>query len=82
MKCYRSCYMTDVQWSDKIVTLTDSNRNRYFVDINEKSAYESFQNWINMVFLKGISQTLTVIEYEDRGNDADFALYIREFINV
>lgn len=82
MKCYRSCYMIDVQWSDKIITLTDSSRNRYFVDIAEKPAYESFQKWLTGVFLKGISQTLTVIEYEDRGNDENFEIYIREFMNV
>lgn len=52
MKCYRSCYMTDIQWSDKIITLTDSNRNRYLLILMKMLRMRHFRIGLIMFFSK------------------------------
>lgn len=73
--------MTDVKVKDKIVILTDSQRMTYYIDSTDMDKSE-FEAWLEGVFLKGISQTLTVFEYVDKGEVGDFEYHIVKFHNV
>ena len=64
-RSYHSSFIVDVSISDTLVTLTDSTRGRYSVDLTDKEVFGQFMTWLDTVFLKGIPQKLTVFEYKD-----------------
>lgn len=78
---FHSCYIIDVTDEPKYsrIRLTDSTRMSWFVDVNDKDTAESFKSWLSGSFLKGVPNTLTVFEYEDRGDDPDIENYIKKF---
>lgn len=78
---YRSCFITDVK-IDKNIVLTDSQRNRYVISFTTNDMPVSeFKAWLTG-FLRGVAQTLTVFQYEDRGEDMDTELHIVKFLNL
>lgn len=81
-RSYHSSFIVDVSIRDTLVTLTDSTRGRYSVDLTDKEVFEQFKTWFHTVFLKGIPQHLTVFEYKDVGKDADFDFWITKFCNL
>lgn len=81
-RSYHSSFIVDVSISDTLVTLTDSTRGRYSVDLTDKEVFGQFKTWLHTVFLKGIPQQLTVFEYKDVGSGADFDFRITKFCNL
>ena len=79
-KHYRSCYIVDVQVGETGVVLTDSQRIRYHIASGDVEPGE-FKKWFEK-FLQGVSQTLTVFEYVDRGEGPDIELHVTKFFNV
>lgn len=75
---FHSCFVTDVQASDKGTVITDSTRCRWYV----RTDSDEFKSWLKNVFLKGIAQTLTVFEYVEVGDAPDVEYHIVKFYNV
>lgn len=78
-RCFHSCYITDVKVVGSMAELKDSAREFWNVDLSSKDIAIQFKEWMEKVFLKGISQTLTVFEYADVGNEVDFDRRIKKF---
>lgn len=79
---FRSCFVVDVQVAEKSATLTDSSRNRYTVDLSNDALVDQFKSWLHNVFLKGISQKLTIIEYANIGTPPDIELSVVKFLTT
>lgn len=79
---FRSCYVVDVQTSPDQTILTDSSRNRYYVNMSSSELKDQFKTWFKNVFLKGVSQRLTVFEYCQSGNHPDIQIDIVKFITL
>lgn len=62
---FRSCFIVNVDFypSKKEVILTDSMQNQYYIDVTCEEVYSQFKQWFKNVFTKGVSQTLTVLQY-------------------
>lgn len=85
IKCYRSCFIVDVKIDDERnrAILTDSVRNRFFVDLSDKSIKKSFDAWLTHVFLDSKTQTPTIFEYvETTIDECEIQLNIILFKNV
>lgn len=84
MKNYHSSYFVDVTVDEKTKTacLSDSMRSRFFVDLTVQSEYDGLKSWLKNVFVRGIPQTLTVFEYEKRGEGCDVENYVVRFLNM
>lgn len=78
---FHSGYIVDVVVAETIA-LKDSSRSIFYVDPKDKDIVLQFKQWMKNIFLKGIPQTLTVVEYEDRGEDPDMKKFIKKFYNV
>ena len=48
---------------DDIVVLEDSGRNQFIIDKKDKMAIESFVFWFKNVYLRGVPQVLSIIDY-------------------
>ena len=79
MKNYRSCFIVDVK-VDKVIVLSDSQRNRYFIDSSDMDV-SAFKKWFRK-FLTGVAQTLTVFEYSVKGEGADMEMHVVRFFNT
>ena len=62
-KRFRACYIGDVIIDDEYVHLVDTAQMQYDIDKKNDIAMKSFVAWFKNIYLKGISQTLTVIDY-------------------
>lgn len=78
---FHSCYIVDVIVAETII-LKDSSKIVFYVDPTEKEIIVQFKQWFKELFLKGIPQTLTVVEYEDRGEDPDVKKFVKKFCNI
>lgn len=81
-RCFHSSYVTDVKFYDGYAQIQDSGKMIWNVDLNDKEIVMQFKSWLQNMFLKGPSQTLTVFEYEDRSTETDFDFWIKKFCNV
>lgn len=74
VKRFRSCFICGVEVHSEYIVLEDSGRNLFIVDKQDKQAFESFVPWFKNVYLKGIPQVLTVIEYSivPKNNDESY----------
>ena len=82
-RCFHSCFVTDVKTEGTVVQLKDSSRGSWNLDLSDKDLAIQFKTWMEMIFLKGIPQTLTVFEYENRSEDeSDFDFWIKKFCNL
>lgn len=80
---FHSCFVVDVKCHGTTVTLTDSTRGLWNIDLKNEDMSIQFKNWMEKIFLKGIPQSLTVFEYEDRSaNSVDFDFWIKKFCNI
>lgn len=80
---FHSCFVVDVKCHGTTATLTDSSRGSWNIDLKNEDMTVQFKNWMEKIFLKGISQSLTVFEYEDRStNSVDFDFWIKKFCNI
>lgn len=85
MKCYRSCFIVDVKVDEKQAkaVLTDSVRNRFFVDLTDNAIKSSFNSWLKTIFLNSKTQSPTVFEYvETEVNECEVCLNIINFKNA
>lgn len=62
-KRFRACYIGDVIIDDEYVHLVDTAQMQYDIDKKNDIAMKSFVAWFKNIYLKGVSQTLTVIDY-------------------
>lgn len=75
--------MTDVKTEGTVVQLKDSARGSWNLDLSDKDLAIQFKIWMEIIFLKGIPQALTVFEYENRSEDeSDFDFWIKKFCNL
>ena len=63
VKRFRSCFICGVEMHTNCIILEDSGRNQFFIDKNNKSALDSFVLWFKSVYLRGIPQILSIIDY-------------------
>lgn len=65
VKRLRSCFICGIEIYNHKIVLEDSGRSTYTVLREDKpsDALESFNRWFKDVYLKGIPQILTVIDY-------------------
>ena len=63
VKRFRSCFICGVEMHDDIVVLEDSGRNQFIIDKKDKMAIESFVFWFKNVYLRGVPQVLSIIDY-------------------
>ena len=63
VKRFRSCFICGVEMHDDIVVLEDSGRNQFIIDQKDKMAIESFVFWFKNVYLRGVPQVLSIIDY-------------------
>lgn len=63
IKRFKSCFLCCVEMHDKFIMLEDSNKDRFYIDREDKAALESFVFWFKNVYIKGIPQVLTIIDY-------------------
>ena len=63
IKRFKSCFLCCVEMHDKFIMLEDSNKDRFYIDREDKVALESFVFWFKNVYIKGIPQVLTIIDY-------------------
>lgn len=61
---FKSCYIIEVIVDKNYITLIDTTQTRYYINTNNKNILSQFKSWFNEIFLKGISQTLTIFQYE------------------
>lgn len=82
-RCFHSCYVTNVKTEGSIAQISDSARGVWSIDLTDHQLLSQFKTWLEKVFLKGVPQTLTVFEYEDRGSDkTGFDFWIKKFCNL
>ena len=63
VKRFRSCFICGVEMHDDIVVLEDSGRNQFIIDKKDKMAIGSFVFWFKNVYLRGVPQVLSIIDY-------------------
>ena len=63
IKRFKSCFLCCVEMHDRFIMLEDSNKDRFYIDREDKVALESFVFWFKNVYIKGIPQVLTIIDY-------------------
>ena len=81
-KYYKSCFIVDVAIEEGTVILTDSSKNRYFMDIKVTEKVVNFKDWFRHVFIKGIAQTLTIFEYTSIDiSECETEIHIVKFLN-
>lgn len=68
VKKFRSCYICGVEIGQKDVLLEDSGKNTFIVHRDNAIAIESFKLWFEEVFMKGVPQVLTIIDYSTEAN--------------
>lgn len=74
VKRFRSCFICGVELHDTVIVLEDSGRNQFIIDKKDKAAVESFAFWFKSVYLRGIPQVLSIIDYsiEQKNDDESF----------
>ena len=78
---FHSCFVVDVQVSEKDIVIADSTRCRWHVKMDLADVVAEFKIWLKSVFLKGAAQTLTVFEYVEAGGEPDIEYQIVKFYN-
>lgn len=63
LKRLRSCYICEVSIYSDYVVLEDSGRVEYYITKDNIDAMASFKLWFSTVFMKGIPQVLTIVDY-------------------
>lgn len=82
-RCFHSSYVTDVKTEGTIAQIVDSGKRSWNLDLSNHDLANEFKIWMSKIFLKGLPQTLTVFEYEDRSVDStDFDFWIKKFCNL
>lgn len=76
VKRFRSCFICGVELHDDVVVIEDSGKNQYVIDKQNKDAIESFVLWFKTVYLKGIPQVLSIIDYSIASKNADESFYL------
>lgn len=79
VKRFHSCFAVDATVSGAEAVITDSTRCRWHADLSSEDVRAGFKAWLKGVFLKGVAQTLTVFEYEERGEAPDAENWIVRF---
>lgn len=80
-KAYRSTFIVDVQISDTEIRLQDSGRNFFYIKLSDKTACDSFKQWLKNVFLKGVAQTVSIFEYTvEKRDEGEVGMYIVKFL--
>ena len=83
MRRFHSCFIIDVKCHGTSAILTDSTRGSWSVDLTDVNIANQFKEWMEKIFLKGVPQSLTVFEYEDRAETSmDFDFWIKKFCNL
>lgn len=81
-RSFHSCFAVDASVSGAEAVITDSMRMKWRADLSDEGVKAGFKTWLRNVFLRGVAQTLTVFEYEERGEDPDQENWITKFCNL
>ena len=68
---FRSCFICEVTIDDKLIELTDSGHQSFFIDKNDSAVMSEFKSWFKDVYKACIPQTLTVVQYDIEDNDGE-----------
>lgn len=63
-KRFRSCFISDVQFTCSEARLQDTSGQFWMVDLKDKKLASQFTDWFKTRFLKRTAQELTVFQYE------------------
>ena len=71
VKLFNSCFITDVEINDKMIILTDSTKQCFYIYRYNcaPETISSFEMWFKMLYLRGIPQTLTIVDYSIAQNE-------------
>ena len=68
---FRSCFICEVTIDEKLIELTDSGHQSFFIDKNDSAVMSEFKSWFKDVYKACIPQTLTVVQYDIEDNDGE-----------
>lgn len=75
LKRFKSCFLCEVEFYKDYVIVIDSSKVEYYIMLDNVSAVESFKLWFTNVFMKGIPQVLSIIEYDVVSMENDGTFY-------
>lgn len=87
-KYFASRFIVDVDLienkdkKDSYIILRDQFHVNYYIDKNNDNAFKKFKLWLNNIFLKGVSGTLTVFEYSKHENSGELILLIENILTT
>lgn len=64
VKRFKACFISDVEVHEKHIVISDCHHNEFVIDCADKDAFMSFAEWFKNVYMKGIPQTLSIIDYD------------------
>lgn len=79
---YASRYIVDVDITETYIAIGDANHVKYYIDKSNVELVTQFKWWLENVFSKGISGTLTVFEYEKIEHDGQIESIVKKFCNL
>jgi len=59
-----------------IIVIEDSGKNQYTIDRDNEDAMKSFTQWFKSIYIKGIPQVLTIIDYSIARKNDDESFYL------
>lgn len=75
LKRFKSCFLCEVEFYPNYVIVIDSNKVEYYIMTDNVDAISSFKFWFTNVFMKGIPQVLSIIEYDIKSTEDDGTFY-------
>ena len=64
IKLLKSCFLCDVNFYKDYIVVIDSRKVEYFIMRSDTEAISTFKFWFENVYMKGIAQVLTIIDYK------------------
>lgn len=81
-KYFASRYIIDVGIEESFICLGDSTKNKFYIDKNDKTVINEFKNWFANIFVKGISGSLTILEYVKVEHDGQIDLLVKKILTT
>lgn len=81
IKLLKSCFLCDVNFYKDYIVVIDSRKVEYFIMLSDADAISTFKFWFENVYMKGIAQVLTIIDYKVMPTeDGDSFFYVNKLI--
>lgn len=81
-KRYRSRYIVEVVAEKTYYELIDSSGERYYINKTDEFVVNEFRCWFRNIFIKGIPQYLTVLQYKQVEHDGQIDNIVEQFVNL